>query len=136
MYVKIKSGGKLFIVEICDPEISINYKFDLLISPKSNKIYLESTKILDTFLCTKLSIDSSRRCLVREAINFLHQRSGNYPKREDKIALAEAIIQLLPAFKVENSNCGGIDLFYNPESNSGYIVGKLKNFNKKIRMLS
>lgn len=52
--------------------------------------------------------DSSRRCLVRESINFLRQRTGNYPNREEKIALAESIICLFPSYKVENSNCGGI----------------------------
>lgn len=52
--------------------------------------------------------DSSRRCMVRESINFFGQRSGNYPNREEKTALAEAIIHLFTAYKVDYSNCGGI----------------------------
>lgn len=52
--------------------------------------------------------DNSRRTLVRESTNFLRQHCGNHPKRAEKIAIAEAIICLFPAFKVENSKFGGI----------------------------
>lgn len=68
--------------------------------------------IFDEYSTKGTLSDSSRRCVVRESINFLRQRSGNYPNREDKIALAEAIIHLFPAYKVENSNCGGIVSIY------------------------
>lgn len=74
--------------------------------------------LLNEYESKKTLTDSSRRCLVREATNFLRQRSGNYPNREDKVALAEAIVSLFPSFKVQNSNCGGIVSTY-------YIIFKV-----------
>lgn len=52
--------------------------------------------------------DSSRRQLVREAVNLLRSLCGNYPKRDEKIALAKSIITLFPSYKIENSETGGI----------------------------
>lgn len=72
----------------------------------------DSSSILNEYSVKHTLSDASRRSLVRESINFLRQRSGNYPSREDKVALAEAIIQLFPAYKIENSDCGGIVRIY------------------------
>ncbi|XP_067643647.1 uncharacterized protein [Eurosta solidaginis] len=77
--------------------------------------------------------DSSRRLLVREAVSFMRHHVGNYPTKTQKIATAEAIIAVFPNYKIEGSAYGGIELFYNPIDNTGYLSSKLKNFNSKRR---
>ncbi|XP_017483331.1 PREDICTED: uncharacterized protein LOC108372200 [Rhagoletis zephyria] len=91
--------------------------------------------ILEEYKKSNTLSDSSRRSLVRESTNFLRQHCGNHPKRGEKIALAESIICIFPAFKIANSKFGGIDLFYNPENNSGYLAAKLKTINTKLTKL-
>ncbi|XP_067622757.1 uncharacterized protein [Eurosta solidaginis] len=94
------------------------------------------SSILEEYKQTNNLSDSYRRSLVRKCTNFLRKHCGNYPKREEKNALAESVIRLFPVYKVTNSKFGGIDLFYNLEDNSGYLVAKLQNINNKLNKIS
>lgn len=52
--------------------------------------------------------DSSRREAVNLMVNSLRKNFGNYPAREEKIAVAKAGVTVFPSYKVENSEFGGI----------------------------
>ncbi|XP_039952245.1 uncharacterized protein LOC126760006 isoform X2 [Bactrocera neohumeralis] len=129
-----------FLLEILDKENKFNDKaISSSFEAIGNEALLDFLKegdgahILEEYNQTKTLSDASRRILVREAVNFLRKVCGNYPSRQQKIALAKAIIANFPVYKCSASEIGGIDLFYNPAENSGYLVSKLKNFNRKRR---
>lgn len=55
--------------------------------------------------------DSTRRLLINICCRMLAKCYGSHPKRQEKIDLAHAIIDLFPTYRVNNSEIGGIVSF-------------------------
>lgn len=98
--------------------------------------------------------EKTRRVLINHLTNFITERFGSYPNKDQKVMVAKATIELFPALKVKDSEIGGIvciytfftklhncfyfyffntllfpsiqDLLYDPTANKGWLISKLK----------
>lgn len=49
-------------------------------------------------------MDSTRRYLVNKVYLYMKQNFGNYPRKDQKIAVAKAVVALFPTYKTNNKD--------------------------------
>ncbi|XP_067623356.1 uncharacterized protein [Eurosta solidaginis] len=139
-YILQFSGSASFLLEVEDPHFERKSRLKRLgdqghrISSQLLKIHLEKNEchhLFKEYAETNTLSDGLRRVLVNEAVNLLKTQCSNYPTKNEKNAMALAITSLFP-----NLNTGtGQNSFYDIETNTGYLVSRLKNLNFKRKKL-
>lgn len=85
--------------------------FEKVVTSDDIKTYLidnNASFIIDEYQKKQLLSDKLRREFVNKAVEYMQKKFGAYPKKADKSAVAKACVELLPAYKTENSSIGGI----------------------------
>lgn len=68
----------------------------------------EGATILNEYEAAKNLKVSTRRKLVSHIANFIIRQYGYYPSTEQKVMVCKAVVNLFPAYHIENSQCDGI----------------------------
>ncbi|XP_051166535.1 uncharacterized protein LOC127284874 [Leptopilina boulardi] len=72
----------------------------------------------------------NRRKLVNIAVDSMVARYGYFPTSEQKVLCAKEIVKCFPKLKDPASE-EGYEIFFDPETRSGYISWRLKTINRK-----
>ncbi|XP_055307444.1 uncharacterized protein LOC129571654 [Sitodiplosis mosellana] len=83
-------------------------------------------EIISAFKNDDRLTENLRRKLVNIVLDFIIERFGLYPTKEEKVAVAMATVNFFTCFKLAESRVGGIELFYNPVGGLGWITSGLK----------
>ncbi|XP_033231855.1 uncharacterized protein LOC117182853 [Belonocnema kinseyi] len=89
-------------------------------------------EILEEYVKLNSLSATNRRKLVNIAVDYLVSRHGYCPSSDEKINCAKEIIKCFPKLKDPASE-EGYEIFYEPETRSGYISWRLKTVNRKRR---